>query len=109
MTWSDQISRNLRVCRSSADAGEVSNPTVTAKENPRETGGFLHFQFLRGAFVVRPARRYLRSRYSSTMRCQALPVVLTVSLYVPGFTVTPVAPLWALMRERTVMAGPFTG
>jgi len=29
-----------------------SNPTVTAKENPRETGGFLHFQGLRGAFLV---------------------------------------------------------
>jgi len=29
-----------------------SNPTVTAKENPRETGGFLHSQGLRGAFLV---------------------------------------------------------
>jgi hypothetical protein len=29
-----------------------SNPTVTAKENPRESGGFLHSQGLRGAFVV---------------------------------------------------------
>lgn len=106
---SDVNTRNLAVRLATIGAGEVSNPTVTAKENPGETGGFLHFQFLRGAFVVRPARRYLRSRYSSTMRCQALPVVLTVSLYVPGFTVTPVAPLWALMRERTVMAGPFTG
>ena len=29
-----------------------SNPTVTANENPRETGGFLHSQPLRGAFLV---------------------------------------------------------
>jgi hypothetical protein len=33
-------------------AGEVSNPTVTAKENPRKSGGFLHYHGLRGAFVV---------------------------------------------------------
>ena len=29
-----------------------SNPTVTASENPRETGGFLHSLGLRGAFLV---------------------------------------------------------
>lgn len=29
-----------------------SNPTVTANENPRETGGFLHSQPLRGALLV---------------------------------------------------------
>jgi hypothetical protein len=29
-----------------------SNPTVTANENPRETGGFLHSKGLRGAFMV---------------------------------------------------------
>ncbi len=29
-----------------------SNPTVTASENPRESGGFLHSQGPRGAFVV---------------------------------------------------------
>lgn len=33
-----------------------SNPTVTAKENPRETGGFLHSQTLRGAFLMHFSR-----------------------------------------------------
>jgi hypothetical protein len=33
-----------------------SNPTVTASENPRETGGFLHSQELRGAFLVHISR-----------------------------------------------------
>jgi len=37
-----------------------SNPTVTANENPRETGGFLHPQGIRGAFLMHILKNYGR-------------------------------------------------
>jgi hypothetical protein len=37
-----------------------SNPTVTANENPRETGGFLHSQEPCGAFLVQISKTHSR-------------------------------------------------
>lgn len=43
-----------------------SHTTVTAKENPRETGGFLHSQELRGAFLVHISNNHPTSMYFPT-------------------------------------------
>jgi hypothetical protein len=46
--------QHSKCCLVKANVG--SNPTVTAMENPREAGGFLHSRELRGAFLVHFSR-----------------------------------------------------